>query len=79
LTPWFTADVLHDFFAPGQANIGGAALNNELGRTWYELGAGLTGSFGKHSMLYANVRYARNIGGDYRRTVFGQAGYRYRW
>lgn len=79
LTPWLSADVLHDFFAPGQTNIGGAVLDNQLSRTWYELGAGLAGSFGKHSTLYANVRYARNIGGDYRRTVFGQAGYRYNW
>lgn len=78
-TPWFTADVLHDFFSPGQTNIGGTTLANQLGKTWYELGVGVTGTFGKRSSLYADVRCARNAGGDYRRTVFGQAGYRFNW
>jgi hypothetical protein len=34
---------------------------------------------GKASSMYANVKYARNLGGDYRRGVFGQVGYRYSW
>lgn len=79
LTPYLTANVLHDFFSPGQTTIGGATLQNELGKTWYDVGVGVTGSFGKSSELYANVTYARNIGGDYRRNVFGQAGYRFSW
>jgi outer membrane autotransporter protein len=79
MTPWFTADVLHDFVAPGQTSVGGTPFDNRLGRTWYELGVGITGSFGKRSTVYADVRYARNAGGDYRRTVFGQAGYRFNW
>jgi outer membrane autotransporter protein len=39
----------------------------------------VTAAFGKSGTLYANVKYARNIGGDYRRGVTGQAGYRYSW
>lgn len=31
------------------------------------------------SELYADVKYAHNIGGDYRRTEFGQLGYRFSW
>ncbi|MGN6651974.1 autotransporter outer membrane beta-barrel domain-containing protein [Trinickia sp.] len=79
VTPWLTADVLHDFLSPGQTLVGGTALNNRLGKTWCELGVGVTGTFGKRSTLYADVRYAHNLGGDYRRTVFGQAGYRFNW
>jgi outer membrane autotransporter protein len=79
VTPDFTADVLHDFFSPGQTSVGGTSFQNELGKTWYELGIGITGSFGTRSELYANVKYAHSIGGDYRRTVFGQAGYRFSW
>lgn len=79
VTPSFTADVLHDFFSPGQTNIGGTVLDNQLGKTWYELGVGLTGSFGKRSTLYADIRYAHSMGGEYRRTVFGQAGCRFAW
>jgi outer membrane autotransporter protein len=79
VTPYFTANVLHDFFAPGQVTIGGTSLDNELGKTWYELGIGVTGNFSRHSELYANVRYAHDLSGEYRRTVFAQAGYRFSW
>nr|WP_239005931.1 autotransporter outer membrane beta-barrel domain-containing protein [Burkholderia territorii] len=78
-TPYFTADVLHDFLSPGQTVVGGTPFATHLGRTWYELGLGVTAGFGKSGELYANVKYARNIGGDYRRGVTGQAGYRYSW
>jgi outer membrane autotransporter protein len=79
LTPYFTADVLHDFFTPGQTTVGGTSFDNELGKTWYDLGVGMTGSFGKSSEGYANVKYAHNFSGEYRRTVFAQVGYRYSW
>ncbi|RQR51800.1 autotransporter outer membrane beta-barrel domain-containing protein [Burkholderia sp. Bp9140] len=78
-TPYFTADVLHDFLSPGQTVVGGTPFATHLGRTWYELGLGVTAGFGKSGALYANVKYARNIGGDYRRGVTGQVGYRYSW
>ncbi|WP_322024767.1 autotransporter outer membrane beta-barrel domain-containing protein [Burkholderia sp. BCC1977] len=78
-TPYFTADVLHDFLSPGQTVVGGTPFATHLGRTWYELGLGVTAGFGKSGELYANVKYARNIGGDYRRGVTGQVGYRYSW
>lgn len=78
-TPYFTADVLHDFLSPGQTVVGGTPFATHLGRTWYELGLGVTAGFGKSGELYANVKYARNLGGDYRRGVTGQAGYRYSW
>ncbi|GAU02892.1 autotransporter outer membrane beta-barrel domain-containing protein [Burkholderia stabilis] len=78
-TPYFTADVLHDVLSPGQTVVGGTPFATHLGRTWYELGVGVTAGFGKSGELYANVKYARNIGGDYRRGVTGQVGYRYSW
>ncbi|MFC0691407.1 autotransporter outer membrane beta-barrel domain-containing protein [Paraburkholderia humisilvae] len=79
VTPYFTADVLHDFFSPGQTTIGGTSLDNELGKTWYELGVGVTGNSSKSSELYANVKYAHDFSGDYRRNVFAQVGYRFNW
>ncbi|MBN3855074.1 autotransporter outer membrane beta-barrel domain-containing protein [Paraburkholderia sp. Ac-20340] len=79
VTPYFTADVLHDFFSPGQTTVGGTPFDNAMQKTWYDVGVGITGNFGKHSAVYANVKYERNIGGDYRRNVFGQAGYRFSW
>ncbi|AOR67652.1 autotransporter outer membrane beta-barrel domain-containing protein [Burkholderia stabilis] len=78
-TPYFTADVLHDFLSPGQTVVGGTPFATHLGRTWYELGVGVTAGFGKSGELYANAKYARNIGGDYRRGIVGQVGYRYSW
>ncbi|NIF14729.1 autotransporter outer membrane beta-barrel domain-containing protein, partial [Burkholderia sp. Ax-1735] len=78
-TPYFTADVLHDFVSPGQTVVGGTPFATHLGRTWYELGVGVTAGFGKSGELYANAKIARNIGGDYRRGIVGQVGYRYSW
>ncbi|MDQ0621961.1 autotransporter family protein [Paraburkholderia graminis] len=79
VTPYFTADVLHDFFSPGHVAVGGTTLDNQLGKTWYDIGIGLTGELGKRSELYANVKYEHSIGGEYRRNVFGQVGYRLSW
>jgi outer membrane autotransporter protein len=79
ITPFFTADVLHDFFSPGQVTVGGTTLDNELGKTWYDVGVGITGNFAKRSELYANVKYEHSAGGEYRRNVFGQVGYRFSW
>ncbi|UXU88424.1 autotransporter outer membrane beta-barrel domain-containing protein [Burkholderia sp. S-53] len=78
-TPYFTADVLHDFLSPGQTVVGGTPFATHLGRTWYELGVGVTAGFGKAGELYANAKIARNIGGAYRRGIVGQVGYRYSW
>jgi hypothetical protein len=71
--------VLHDFFSPGQTNAGDTSFDNGLNETWYELGVGMTASMGKSSALYANMRCARNLSGEYRQDVFGQAGYLYSW
>ncbi|CAB3774899.1 hypothetical protein LMG29542_08281 [Paraburkholderia humisilvae] len=79
VTPYFSADVLHDFFSPGQTSVGGTSLQNELGKTWCDVGFGITGSFGKHSEVYASVKYEHSVGGEYRRNVSGQAGYRFSW
>jgi outer membrane autotransporter protein len=78
-TPYLTFDVLHDFLSPGQTSVGGTPFEADPARTWYDVGAGVTTSMGKSSELYVNIKYARNIGGEYERTVFGQAGYRYSW
>ncbi|MBT2793332.1 autotransporter outer membrane beta-barrel domain-containing protein [Paraburkholderia strydomiana] len=78
-TPYLTADVLHDFFSPGASTVGGTTFAMDPAKTWYQLGGGVTAGLGKTSELYLNVGYARNLGGEYRRTVYGQAGYRYSW
>jgi outer membrane autotransporter protein len=78
-TPYLTANVLHDFFAPGAITVGGNPLDIKPAKTRYELGAGVTASLGKASELYVAVSYTRNLGGEYRRTIFGQGGYRYSW
>jgi outer membrane autotransporter protein len=78
-TPYFSANVLHDFFSPGTTTVAGTSFDDHLSKTWYELGVGVSATLGKASLLYANVSYARNLGGDYRRQVFGQAAYRYSW
>ncbi len=79
VTPYFTADVLHDFFSPGQTTVGDTPFDNAMQKTWYDVGFGITGSFGKHSEVYASVKYEHSLGGEYRRNVFGQAGYRFSW
>lgn len=78
-TPYFTADVLHDFFSPGQVVVGGTPFANALAKTWYDIGVGMSGTFGKHSEVHANVKYEHSMGGAYRRNVFGQVGYRFSW
>jgi outer membrane autotransporter protein len=77
--PEFTADVLYDFFSPGQVTIGGTSLDNELGKTWCDVGIGITDSFAKSSEVYTNLKYEHSMGGEYRRNVFGQLGYRFSW
>lgn len=78
-SPYLSVDVVHDFLSPGATNVGGATFDSSLAKTWYELGAGVEATLGRMSSLYAGVKYARNMGGDYRRNVYGQVGYRYRW
>ncbi|RRW97196.1 autotransporter outer membrane beta-barrel domain-containing protein [Pandoraea apista] len=78
-SPYLTFDVVHDFLSPGHTSVAGATFDSSLAKTWYELGAGMTATLSRASALYASVKYARNLGGDYRRNVYGQVGFRYRW
>jgi outer membrane autotransporter protein len=78
-TPYLTVDVLHDFFSQGQTAVGSTPLESGLSKTWYEVGAGVTESVSKSSELYFTVKYARNIGDEYQRSVYGQVAYRYSW
>ncbi|QHE93962.1 autotransporter outer membrane beta-barrel domain-containing protein [Pandoraea fibrosis] len=78
-SPYLTFDVVHDFLSPGATSVAGASFDSSLAKTWYEMGAGLEATLGRASSLYASVKYARNMGGEYRRNVYGQVGYRYRW
>lgn len=78
-TPYFTADILHDFLSPGETTVGGTAIPSALGKTWYELGVGVTASYGQAGEMYASVKYQRNLGEQYRQGVMGQVGYRYSW
>ena len=78
-TPYVTADVLHDFLSPGTTWVGSTGFERGLAKTWYELGLGLSGTLNRNSEVYANVKYAGNIGGDSLRSVSGNLGYRYSW
>ncbi|WP_251864780.1 autotransporter outer membrane beta-barrel domain-containing protein [Achromobacter sp. Marseille-Q4962] len=79
LTPYLTFDVLHDFIPARAVTIGGTTVRPDFGRTWAEIGGGISQHFGKGSQLYANIKVSRNLGGEERRGVFGQVGYRYSW
>ncbi|WP_208456209.1 autotransporter outer membrane beta-barrel domain-containing protein [Burkholderia latens] len=78
-TPYLTADVLHDFTPMGTTVIAGNAVPAEFGRTWYELGAGISAQLGRTMQLTAQVKYASRIGGDERRNLAVQGGLRYGW
>ena len=78
-TPYFTADILHDFLSPGQTSVGGTPFDLALGKTWGEVGVGVTASYGNSGEMYAKVKYQRNLGGQYRQGVAGEVGYRYSW
>jgi outer membrane autotransporter protein len=78
-TPYMTVDVLHDFVPPRQVSVDGTSFRSNFGRTWGELGFGINESIGKGGQLYATVKFSKNLGGDDRRGVFGQVGYRYSW
>lgn len=78
-TPYLTVDVLHDFLSPGQVRVGGDAVNPDFGRTWGEVGVGVSASVGKSGQFYASAKLARNLVGEERRGVAGQVGYRYSW
>lgn len=63
-------------YPPLQANRG--ARRDELfahsrSRTSVEV------SFGKHSKIYASLKYERNLDCVWRRNVFGEADYRFSW
>ncbi|KWO46824.1 hypothetical protein WM28_19150 [Burkholderia ubonensis] len=78
-TPYLTADVLHDFTPMGTTSVAGTVVPGELGRTWYELGAGVSAQWGKSMQFTTQVKYANHLGGDARRNVAVQAGLRYGW
>lgn len=77
--PYLTFDVERDFVKPGQTVVGGTAFNPTFGRTWYDVGAGVTAVAGKHGELYAHGGYQSNLGGSDSRGYYGQVAYRYRW
>jgi outer membrane autotransporter protein len=72
-------DMLHAFLSPGRTTVRGTAFDNQLEKTCFDVGVGIPGSVGKNSEVYANVKYEHSWGGEYRRNVFGQAGYRFTW
>ncbi|WQD78154.1 autotransporter outer membrane beta-barrel domain-containing protein [Paraburkholderia kururiensis] len=74
-----TANILHDFLSPGRVTVGGTPFDSALGKTWYELGVGVTASYGKAGEMYASAKYQHSLGGEHRKGVYGQVGYRYSW
>lgn len=78
-TPYLTFDVLHDFVPPRAVTVGGTSVRSDFGRTWGEVGVGINQVVGKGGQLYANFKLAKNFGGEERKGIFGQVGYRYSW
>ncbi|WP_233808428.1 autotransporter family protein [Paraburkholderia sp. HP33-1] len=77
--PYFTANVLHDFLAPGQTTVGETPFNVNFARTWMEVGLGITATFGRQGEFYAAIDYNHSLGGQTAHGVTGNAGYRYSW
>lgn len=77
--PYMTVDVLHDFVQPKAVSVGGTSVRSDFNRTWGEVGVGLNRGFGKGSQFYAGAKLTKNLGGDDKRGVAGQVGYRYSW
>ncbi|GAA4330520.1 hypothetical protein GCM10023144_18280 [Pigmentiphaga soli] len=78
-TPYLTVDVLHDFMPAPRATVGDTVFRGTMGRTWAELGVGISAGIGKSGEFYATAMYAKNIDGENRRMTYGQIGYRYSW
>ncbi|OZI20952.1 hypothetical protein CAL26_26235 [Bordetella genomosp. 9] len=78
-TPYMTFDVLHDFIPARAVTVGDTSVRSSFGRTWGEVGFGINEAVGKGGQLYATIKLAKNLGGEERRGVFGQVGYRYSW
>ncbi|MBB5413898.1 outer membrane autotransporter protein [Paraburkholderia sp. HC6.4b] len=77
--PYLTANVLHDFLAPGQTTVGETPFNVNFARTWMEFGLGVTATFGKRGEFYAAMDYNHSLGGQTAHGVSGNGGYRYSW
>ncbi|EEA04106.1 outer membrane autotransporter barrel domain protein [Burkholderia sp. H160] len=78
-TPYLSANVLHDFLAPGRTVVGGTPLSADFARTWVDAGIGITMTFGKRSEVHAAIDYAHNLGGQNSHSINANAGYRYSW
>lgn len=77
--PWIRANLIHDFLPVQAVKVESTTLRPDPARTWYEVEVGITATIGERGSLYSNVGYAHGIGGEARRSVQGQVGYRYRW
>ncbi|MCC8400659.1 autotransporter outer membrane beta-barrel domain-containing protein [Paraburkholderia sp. MMS20-SJTN17] len=77
--PYFTANLLHDFLAPGQTTVGETPFSVNFARTWIEAGLGLTATFGKRGKFYAAINYGHSLGGQTAHGFNGNAGYRFSW
>ncbi|WP_167457982.1 autotransporter outer membrane beta-barrel domain-containing protein [Rahnella woolbedingensis] len=79
IQPQLTADILHDFIKPHSMRVGDTEFSPETAKTWYEVGAGVTGNITTNSQLYANVKYEHSFNDNDREGVSGQIGFRYSW
>jgi outer membrane autotransporter protein len=78
-TPYLAVNLVHDFFAAGQTNVGGTVFDANQARTRLDVAFGLTAQFGERGEFYAAVDYSHNVAGQYSRSVSGNLGYRYSW
>lgn len=78
-TPYLTVDVLRDLLPSRKVRVDDVTIRPDMGRTWLEVGGGVSASVGASGHLYAVVKVSKNIGGEERRGLLGQVGYRYSW
>ena len=78
-TFYAVANIWHDFTKPSSVNIGQDRLREKYASTWAEVGLGVQAPIGKHSYVYADARYERDLGSSKREGYRGTVGLKYTW
>ena len=78
-TFYAVANVWHDFINPKSVGIGRDNLSEKYASTWGEVGVGVQFPVGKHSYLYADARYERDLGSSKREGYRGTIGFKHTW
>lgn len=78
-TFYAVANVWHDFINSKSVGIGRDNLSEKYASTWGEVGVGVQFPVGKHSYLYADARYERDLGSSKREGYRGTIGFKHTW